>query len=257
MNKCCSTSKNIVIDNSALNNQIISDTNFLRNLTLMNLNQPTVACCITGPQGLSITGPQGLSITGPQGLSITGPQGLSITGPQGLSITGPQGSFDNIFGWFYGLTAGTDNGGSTEYAATIAVNTPINFAHQGASIGGIVINNMGPVTTQTDNTQFVLPTIGIYKVTYVIHSTEQGQWIADVGDGTIQNIVIGSCGVNADPTSGGHLITQTFCVTTTLPNRILRIINPAGNATALTITPANGSLTHANSPTLTIEFKSS
>lgn len=157
------------------------------------------------------------------------------------------------FGSFYGLTAGTDNGGATEYAATFAANVPVNFAHSSATFGGVAINNPGTATVQTNNTKFVLANIGTYKVSFNVHTTEPGQLQADIGDGTTQVIVPGSCGVNMNPTSGGHPISQTFMVTTTVANRILRIINPAGNSPALTVTPADGASTHANTPTLTIE----
>lgn len=58
---------------------------------------------------------------------------------------------------------------------------------------------------------------------------------------------------NMNPTAGGHEISGTFLARTTGTNAVLAVVNPAGNSTALTITPANGSQTHANAQVLTIE----
>ncbi len=213
-----------------------------------------------GPYGITSQATGVYSIYTTNIVGLTGPAGLSsntgATGPSGSSITGPAGATGGslAYGYFYGLTAGTDSG-ATEYAATIAAGAPINFGHSAATSGGIAINNPGTVTVQTNNTKFTLPNIGTYEVTFSVQTTEPGQFQADIGDGTTQVIVPGSCGVNQNPTSGGHPISQTFSVTTASTNRILRIINPAGNTPALTITPADGASTHANTPTLSIRQK--
>jgi hypothetical protein len=175
-----------------------------------------------------------------------------FTGFTGPGITGPTGASAGPFAFFYGLPAGTDQGGATEYAATIAAGAAINMGHIGPAAGGIIINNPGPVTTQTNNTQFLLPNIASYEAEFHIHTTEAGQFQGTIGDGSAQVVIPGSCGGNYNPTAGGHPITQRFAFTTTLTNRILMIVNPVGNGSALTITPANGTLTHATAQTLVI-----
>jgi len=223
----------------------------------------------TGPQGsfgyTGYTGPQGSTTntgpTGPSGGPVgpTGPQGsianTGPTGPQG-SLTGPTGSSGGgggYYGFFYGYTSGTDAPGATTYAATIAAGAAINFPIVGAA-SGITINNSGPVTTQTANTQFLLSNAGVYEVTYTIQSTEPGQWQALFTPNPPTNVVLGSTQGDFNPTAGGHPISQSFMVTSAGgSNQVLSIVNPAGNTTALTITPANGSQTHANFPSLVIK----
>jgi hypothetical protein len=56
-----------------------------------------------------------------------------------------------------------------------------------------------------------------------------------------------------NPTSGGHPIIGNFFITTTSINSVLAVVNPSGNTPALTITPANGADTHANSQSLAIK----
>jgi len=195
--------------------------------------------------------------TGPTGAAggnggLTGPTGASgETGP--IGITGPTGPGVN-YGFFYGYTTGTDApGGGTTYAATIAPGVAINFPIVGAA-SGVTINNPGSATIQTFNTQFLLATAGVYEVTYSIQTTEPGQWQAVFTPNPPTNVVLGSTQGDFNPTDGGHPISQSFMVTSSGgPTQVLSIINPAGNSTALTITPANGSQTHANMPSLVIK----
>ena len=58
---------------------------------------------------------------------------------------------------------------------------------------------------------------------------------------------------NSHPTSGGHPIVGSSFITVVTPNSVLAVINATGNATALTITPADGNLTHAASQTITVK----
>ncbi|MBK7473631.1 MAG: hypothetical protein IPI73_26340 [Betaproteobacteria bacterium] len=88
------------------------------------------------------------------------------------------------FGSFFGMTAGPGNIGVNDYPATIAISaagpsvaagSALNFPRASApAVGGIAINNPGP--TQTDNTEFILPSVGTYRVTWHISVDEPAQW---------------------------------------------------------------------------------
>jgi hypothetical protein len=197
-----------------------------------------------GPQGPS-GGAQGA--TGAQGApggsqGFQGPQG-SLGGSQGAQ--GAQGSAGNAqtFGMFYGLTAGTGNQGSTDYAATVAV-------HTSAGTGRVLFPRNGPAAgiVRVDASSFTLAATGTYEVAFEVHTTEPGQLELELNGAPVPE----SCMGNMNPTSGGHPIKGHVFITTAGINAVLAVINPAGNSTALTITPADGSETNANAQTLTI-----
>jgi hypothetical protein len=147
------------------------------------------------------------------------------------------------FGLFYGLTAGTGNGGPTDYAATVAVKTAagtgrVPFPRNGPALG-MVRNDANSVT---------LAAVGTYEITFNVHTTEPGQLQLELNGAYLPET---SC-VNMNPTAGGHPIGGTFYITTSTINSIVAVVNCAGNSTALTITPADGAETHANSQKLTI-----
>ncbi len=146
---------------------------------------------------------------------------------------------------FFGLTAGTGNGGPTDYAATIAVKTS-------AGTGRVPFPQTGPDSgagVRVDASSFTLAP-GTYRVTATVHTTEPGQLELELNGAAVDNSNFG----NANPTSGGHPIIVDAIVTVPAgPGQVLAVINPAGNSTALTITPADGSLTHAYAQKLIIE----
>jgi hypothetical protein len=173
-----------------------------------------------------------------------------IDGQDGMNgqdgIDGQDGAANAIseFGMFYGLTAGVGNLLGTDYAATIAVKTVpgsgrISFPRNGPTVGVVRI----------DNTSFTLPSMGTYEIYFSVHTTEMGQMQLELDGVDLPETVVS----NMNPTAGGHLISGSFFVTTTGLNSILAVINPSGNAAALTITPADGASTHANSQVLTIK----
>ena len=91
---------------------------------------------------------------------------------------------------------------------------------------------------------------GSYRVTATVHTTESGQLQLELGGVAVDNSTFG----NANPTAGGHPIVVDAIVTVPAgPGEVLAVINPAGNSTALTITPADGALTHAYAQKLIIE----
>ncbi|HEV3059620.1 MAG TPA: hypothetical protein VGY48_15325 [Vicinamibacterales bacterium] len=148
------------------------------------------------------------------------------------------------FSMFYGLTAGTGNGGATDYAGTIAVKTS-------AGTGRVPFPRSGPISgaiSNIDGSSFMLPDIGTYEITFEVHTTELGQLQLELGGVDQPQTCVG----NFNPTAGGHPYNCRVYVTTVAINTVLAVINPAGNSTALTVTPANGSQTHANAQTLTI-----
>ena len=100
------------------------------------------------------------------------------------------------FASFFGMTAGPGNTFSNDYPATIAISAPgpsvaagsaLNFPRASVpAAGGIVINNPGPA--QINNTEFILPSIGTYRVTWHVTVNEPAQW---------------SLWINTAPTPGG------------------------------------------------------
>lgn len=185
-------------------------------------------------------------VPGPAGENGTnGVDGLNGTnGVDGIDgATGQTGSISQ-FAMFFGLTAGTGNGAGTDYSSTIAVKS-------GAGTGRFPFPQDGPTAgiARVNTTSFTLPTIGTYEIYFSVHTTEAGQIQLELDGVDLPETVA----ANMNATAGGHLITGTFFVTTSLPNAILAVINPSGNAAALTITPADGASTHANAQVLTIK----
>lgn len=115
---------------------------------------------------------------------VPGPTGP--TGPQGVTgVTGPAGINAIIeLGAFFGMPAGPSNTGVNDYPGTIAASaigpsvaglSAINFPRLSAPIvGAIAINNPG--AAQSDNTEFILPSVGTYRVSWHISVDEPAQW---------------------------------------------------------------------------------
>ena len=169
-----------------------------------------------GPQGA--TGSQGAAgspgATGPQG--ATGSQGATgATGPTGP--TGPTGTIAN-FADFFALMP-PDN------AATVAPGTDVSFPQDGPSSGSTI--------TRTGPSTFNLAAIGAYQVMFQVSVTEAGQLILTLNGADLAYTVVG----RATDTSQ---IVGVALVQTTVVNSILTVRNPAGNSTALTITPLAG-----------------
>jgi len=165
--------------------------------------------------------------------------------PPSPALPGP---LPSAFAMFYGLTAGTGNGGPTDYAGTIAVKTSagtgrVPFPRLGPLAGGIA----APLPAAGDG--FTIPVAGNYEVSFQVHTTEPGQLQLELDGASLPE----TTAVNMNTTSGGHPIIGHAYITTVTPNQVLAVINPPGNTPALTITPADGSDTHANSQILTIK----
>jgi hypothetical protein len=161
--------------------------------------------------------------------------------------------FGGPFAMFFGLTTGIGNVGPDDYPATVAAKTGagtgrVPFPRLGPTAGGAGAPTLGPIALGIF-AQYILPAIGIYKVTFMVHTTERGQLQLELNGADLAPTVA----TNANPTLGGHPIEQSVYITTTTLNSVLAVVNCSGNATALTITPADGNLTHAASQTLLIE----
>jgi hypothetical protein len=183
-----------------------------------------------GPQGpIGTMGPIGLTGTmgpvGPQG--PIGPQGsigtqgpIGLTGTQGpIGLTGLQGIAGGLISVadFYALMP-EDN------PATVAAGTSVEFPQNGPANGTIVRNN---------DTQFILPDIGIYEVNFQVSVTEAGQLVVVLDGAELLYTVVGRA-------TGTSQIVGVCLVETTLLDSVLSINNPLGSATALTITPTAG-----------------
>jgi hypothetical protein len=181
-----------------------------------------------GPQGpAGATGPEGpAGATGPQGLA--GPEGPE--GPEGpVGPAGPPGGV-MAFGHFYALMP-PDN------AATVAVGADVEFPQDGPT-SATAITRTGPST-------FELADIGVYEVSWQVSVTEAGQLILTLDGTDLGYTVTGRA-------TGTSQITNQVLIETTSIDSILTLRNPAGNATALTITPLAGG-TRPVSASLTIK----
>ena len=184
-----------------------------------------------GPAGpIGLTGP-----TGPSGAKgaigatgATGPAGAKgasgatgATGPAGAKgatgATGPGGALD--FADFYALMPG-DN------AATVAVGGDVSFPQDGPTMASSGI-------TRASASEFSLAAIGTYQVMFQVSVTEAGQLELTLNGSAIAYTVVGRA-------TGTSQIVGMALVQTTSIDSILTVRNPAGNSTALTITPLAG-----------------
>uniref|UniRef100_UPI0011402453 collagen-like triple helix repeat-containing protein n=1 Tax=Brevibacillus laterosporus TaxID=1465 RepID=UPI0011402453 len=110
-------------------------------------------------------------------------------------------------------------------AATVAPGTDVSFPQNGPT-SGTTIARTGPSI-------FNLTAIGIYEVLFQVSVTEPGQLILTLNGADLAYTVVGRA-------TGTSQIVGMALVQTTVINSILTVRNPAGNATALTITPIAG-----------------
>jgi len=179
----------------------------------------------TGPQGPA--GPPGLP--GASGLmgspGAPGPQGpqgdTGAQGPPGIAgAPGPAGGIRD-FADFYAMMP-PDN------AATVAAGADVSFPSDGELSGTI---------QRVSASQFNLPVIGVYQVMFQVSVTEAGQLVLalDSGAGAVElaSTVVGRA-------TGTSQLTGMALVRTTVINSLLSVRNPAGENTALSITPLAG-----------------
>jgi BclA C-terminal domain len=109
-------------------------------------------------------------------------------------------------------------------AATVAPGTAVSFPQDGPLAGGII---------RSSPSTFTLPAIGTYRVAFSVSVTEAGQLGLRLNGALLAYTVYGRA------TGTSEIVGEAF-VTTTALNSILEVVNPAGNAAALTITPLAG-----------------
>jgi len=148
-------------------------------------------------------------------------------GPTGP--TGPPG----VAGYanFFALMPG-DN------AATVAPGAAVSFPQDGATFGG--------VATRLSGTQFTLDLIGTYLIFFQVSITEAGQLMIRQDGTEVAYTVVGRA-------TGTSQIVGVAIPITTVAASVIEVINPSGNAAALTITPIAGG-THSVSANLTVLF---
>ena len=124
-------------------------------------------------------------------------------------------------------------------AATVAPGTDVSFPQDGPSTGSPTIARTGAGT-------FNLAQVGVYRVEFQVSVSEAGQLILTLNGADLAFTVVGRA-------TGTSQITATALVETTTADSVLTVRNPAGNSTALTITPLAGG-TRPVGATLLIEL---
>jgi hypothetical protein len=111
-------------------------------------------------------------------------------------------------------------------SATVAVGADVSFPQDGPFSSGSAIARTGAST-------FNLSNIGTYQVMFQVSVTEPGQLDLTLNSAELSGTVVGRA-------TGTSQIVGMSLVTTTVANSVLTVRNPAGNSTALTITPLAG-----------------
>jgi hypothetical protein len=167
---------------------------------------------ISGATGA--TGPTGP--TGPIGpAGPTGPIGL--TGATGATGPAGPGGVSN-FADFFALMPPNNT-------ATIAAGADLEFPQDGPTSSTTI--------TRISPSSFNLAEVGSYLVEFQASVDEAGQLILTLNGTDLAYTVSGRA-------TGTNQIVGMVLVTTSTPNSVLTVRNPAGNATALTITPNAG-----------------
>ena len=110
-------------------------------------------------------------------------------------------------------------------AATVAPGTDVSFPQDGPT-------SATAITRLTAST-FNLAAIGTYQIMFQVSVTEPGQLILTLNGADLAYTVVGRA-------TGTSELAGMSLVTTNVINSMLTVRNPAGNSTALTITPLAG-----------------
>ena len=113
----------------------------------------------------------------------------------------------------------------SDNAATVASGADVSFPQDGPT-SSTDISRIGPGA-------FNLAQIGTYQVFFDVSTDEAGQLMLTLNDEDLAYTVVGRA-------TGASQIVGTAIVSTTAIDSILTVRNPAGNSTALTITPFAG-----------------
>jgi hypothetical protein len=160
------------------------------------------------------------------------------------------------FASFFGMTTGPSNTGVNDYPATIAASaagpsvaglSAINFPRTAVpAVGGIVINNPGGA--QTNTTEFILPSVGTYRVTWHISVDEPAQWslwistAASPAPGGQFNQVTTASGApgQVGQATGTAQLVGDVVFRNTVANSAIQIRNYAASGGTVTVTPLPG-----------------
>ncbi len=110
-------------------------------------------------------------------------------------------------------------------AATVAPGTDVSFPQDGPTSGSVI--------TRTGPSTFNLSAIGSYQIVFQVSVIEAGQLILTLNGADLAYTVAGRA-------TGTSQIVGMAVVSTTVINSLLTVRNPAGNASALTVTPVAG-----------------
>ena len=110
-------------------------------------------------------------------------------------------------------------------SATVAPGTDVLFPQDGSASGN-AISRISP-------SSFILSAIGSYQIMFQVSVEEAGQLILTLNGADLAYTVAGRA-------TGTSQIVGIAVVSTTVANSTLTVRNPAGNSTALTITPLAG-----------------
>ena len=117
------------------------------------------------------------------------------------------------------------NGWSQEELAEKLNVSRLSFPEDGPNSGAEIL--------RTGASSFNLTEIGTYQIFFEVSVDEAGQLMLTLNDEDLEYTVFGRA-------AGATQIVGTALVETTIPESILTVRNPAGNAAALTITPLAG-----------------
>lgn len=184
------------------------------------LTLPLIGCdCECDEVGPGPPGIQGLpGIPGPAGPA--GPPGPA--GPAGPAVSALP------YGYFFALMPG-DN------TATVAAGGAVSFPQDGAANGILRAND----------TEIVVGLVGVYEVSWQVSVTEPGQLVLALDGLELAHTVAGRA-------TGTSQISNHVLIDVQTAPASLSVRNPAGSASALTITPLAGGA-QASSASLVIK----
>jgi len=111
-------------------------------------------------------------------------------------------------------------------SATVAIGSAVQFPQDGPA------GSSGSITRLSAST-FQLASIGAYYVAFQVSVTEAGQLVLKLGGSELSYTVVGRA-------TGTSQLVGVAIVQTSSVNAVLSVVNPAGESTALTITPLAG-----------------
>ena len=229
------------------------------------LKSPLASPKFTGAVGIGTNG-SGSPLTVAGLIESTGVGSGGIKFPDGTVQTTASSNPVVEFASFFGMTAGPGNTGINDYPATIQISAPgpsvasgsaLNFPRASApAVGGIVINNPGP--TQANNSEFILPSVGTYRVTWHISVDEPAQlslWIntgpAPAGGLFSELGAASGAPANVGRSIGSSQLVGDVIFRNTVANSAIQIRNYASQS-AVSVTPQPGG-TRAQAVSLIIQ----